>query len=156
MHIRTCLVAIWKICLFWCSDLFLTVSSIIWATLQWPGRRSCRNLDPCSSCSSLKFLIIAPFKTSNTYPNQGKKKQVSKQKEKNTFQMSTGEIKAQVPHLLLITLDACHREQQCNTERAEVPIRCLQKCKSRFKAHSTIQEESEIISIAFRWVLTKP
>lgn len=52
---------------FCSSYLFWTVSSIIWATLQCPGRRSCSNFDPCCSCSSLKLLMMAPFKSSNTF-----------------------------------------------------------------------------------------
>lgn len=48
------------------SHLFLTVSRTIWATLQCPGKSSCRNFEPCWSCSSLKFLMMAPFMRSNT------------------------------------------------------------------------------------------
>lgn len=51
-----------------------------------------------------------------------------------------------ISHLLLITLDARHWEQQGNTERAQVPIRCLQKCNSKFMEHSTIQKESKVIA----------
>lgn len=56
------------------SDLFLTVSSIMRSILQCFGRTSCRNLDPCCSWSSLKLLIIAPFKRSNTYTHTTEKK----------------------------------------------------------------------------------
>lgn len=42
-------------------------------------------------------------------------------------------------HLLLVALNTCHREQQGDTVRAQVPIRCLvKKCNSRFITYSAV------------------